>query len=212
MSNNIPILIVGGAIAEASVYFLTKSKDSVEEAKKRLDKSVVGGRMRLRTISSQSDPPIKGAAVAEVCNVKRASTWSKETPQFMLDCDSGIVPGFTHTRSFIDQRSGSPYKGMTLFQPGPNPGAEYPSEFLETSQGIASILGTIGQAAGSIFTAQSQFSLEKDKLKMGGRRAPAGPPPAPIIVKESNTAMIALVLVGGLGMAGMMYYMMNQGA
>jgi hypothetical protein len=211
MSNNIPILIIGGGIAAASVYFLTKSKDSVEAAKKKLDESVVGGRMLLRTISSQSDPPIKGAAVAEVCNVKRASTWNKENPQFMLDCDSGIVPGFTHTRSFIDRRSGSPYRGMTLFQPGPNPGAQYPSEFLETSQGIASIIGTIGQAAGSIFTAQSKFDLERDKLKMGGRSEPAARQD-PIIVEESNTTMIVLILVGGLGMAGMMFYMMNQGA
>ena len=210
MSNNVPILLVGGAIAAASIYFLTKSKAPTVRARERLTSAMSGGRMRLRRIGSPNDPPIKGASVAEVCNVKRAPNWSKQDPLFTLDCDSGIVPGFTHQRAFVDRRSGSPYKGQTLFQPGPNPNAKYPSEFLETSQGIAAILGTVGQAATGIFSAQSQMSLQKQQLKYGASRSSAPPPVR--IVKQSNTTMIVVVLVGGLALAGGMFYMMNQGA
>lgn len=210
MSNNIPILIIGGGIAAASVYFLTKSKDVATASRERLQAATTSsGRLRLRAVSGAADPPLKGAQVAEVCNVKRAPNWSKEDPLFTLDCDSGIVPGFTHQRAFTDTRSGSPTKGQILYQPGPNPNAKYPSDFVETSQGIASILGTVGQAATNIFQSQAQFDIQKRQMRAGGMA-----PQQPQVIMQpakSNTGLIAVILIGGLGMAGMMYYMMTQG-
>lgn len=209
MSNNIPILLIGGGIAVASVYFLTKSKDVTTSARDALQSATgAGGRLRLKTVSGAADPPLKGAQVAEVCNVVRAPNWSKTDPKFVLDCDSGVAPGFTHLRAYTDSRSGSPMANQLLYQPGPNPRAPYPSDFVETSQGIASILGTVGQAATSIFQSQANFKTQKMQMSGGGMQQPQ----VIMAPAKSNTALIAVILIGGVGMAAMMYHMMNQGA
>ena len=94
-----------------------------------------------------------------------------------------------------------------MFRKGTNPNAKYPSDFVETSKGIAAILGTVGSAATNIFTAQSQFDIQKQQLRAGG--GGFGPQQPQIIQQpaQSNTALIAVVLIGGLALAGMMFFL-----
>ena len=194
--SNAPLLLVGGAIAAVAVYFITKSKSFTDTAREDLQSAMSGGQMRMKAVT-MDDPPLQGAAVAEVCNVKRASTWTKKNPRFDLDCQAGIVPGFSHQYIFTDNRSGSPYKGQVLYRPGSNPNAPYPSDFVETTQGIASLLDIFGKTA-----------VDAVKIsKQGKQRQPTAMPMMMPPPQQNNTTLIVVILLGGAAIVGTMLMM-----
>ena len=64
MSNNIPILILGGGALAAGVYFLTKSKAPTVRAREQRQAAIARGGPRLEA-AGMPDPPLQGAQVAE---------------------------------------------------------------------------------------------------------------------------------------------------
>lgn len=198
--SNAPLLLVGGAIAAVAVYFITKSKAPTVAAREDLQRAMAGGQMRMKRVT-MDDPPLQGSMVAEVCNIKRSRTWTKENPSFVLDCQSGIVPGFSHQYPFTDNRGGSPYKGQVLYRPGPNPNAPYPSDFVETTQGIASLLDILGKTA-----------VDAVKINRQGQQRPAA---IPMMMRapqqqQSNNTLLIVVLLGGVAIAGAVFMMNKQ--
>ena len=215
MSNNIPILLVGGAALAAGVYFLTKREDPVEAAREARQADIARGGPQLIPVTLD-DPPLQGAAVADTCTIERRGDWSKESPRFILSCEGATFTTFDHRRDFTAPANHANYgsdrcggRQCQLFRRGTNPNAPYPSDFVETSKGIAAILGTVGTAATNIFQAQSQFDLQKQQLRAGG----GGFTQQPQIIQQpaqSNTTLIAVILVGGLALAGIMFVMMGK--
>jgi hypothetical protein len=222
MSNNIPILVIGGGALAAGVYFLTKSKDPVAQAKARRDTAIARGGPKMEALNME-DPPLKGAQVAEGFNIERRGDWSKDNPKFVLSGDGAVFTSFNHRRQFKAPANHPLWGnevcrgGCVLYTTGSNPNAKYPSEFVETSKGIAAILGTAGTAATGIFKAKSQFDLDSMRLKGGGGGGGGGGDQAALLAAiagrkpKSNTGVIAAVAIGGIAMMGMMFFMMNQG-
>lgn len=214
MSNNIPLLLIGGGALAAGVYFLTKGRDPVAAAKASRQADIARGGPRLTAIK-MDDPPLQGAVVAETCSVERRGDWTKESPRFSLSCDGATFTTFDHKRVFKAPSNHPTYgtdrcggRECELYRPGTNPNAPYPSDFVETSKGIAAILGTVGQAATGIFQAQSQFDIQKLQLKGGGFA-----PQQPVVMQQpkSNTGLIVAILVGGIAIAGVMFVMLQSG-
>jgi hypothetical protein len=216
MSNNIPILLVGGAALAAGVYFLTKRADPIAAARAARERDVARGGPQLVPVKLD-DPPLQGAAVADTCNIERRGDWSKESPRFILSCEGATFTTFDHRRDFSAPAGHANYgsdrcggRPCQLFRKGTNPNAKYPSDFVETSKGIAAILGTVGTAATNIFQAQSQFDIQKQQLRAGGG---GFAPQQPQIIQQpaqSNTTLIAVILIGGLALAGMMFVVLNK--
>lgn len=217
MSNNIPALLIGGSALAAGVYFITKSKDSVVEARKRREADISRGGPAMVTVK-MDDPPLQGAQIADSCAIERRGDWSKENPKFVLSCDGAVFTDFDHKRQFQPD-AGHPTYGTSrcggrcnLYKPGSNPNAKYPSEFVETTKGIAAILGTIGQGVTGAFQAKSNFDIQKASLRTGGGSSSQN---AALIAalsqpQKSNTGLITTVAVGGIAMVGMMFFMMNK--